>query len=61
MAEPTLEEHAITCLRNMQMVTTVLGRGVGDITTPEGFFALWNETEVEASTLIALAEGLAHG
>jgi hypothetical protein len=35
MAEPTLEDRAIACLRNMQKVTTVLGRGVGDITTPE--------------------------
>jgi hypothetical protein len=48
--------QALTTLKQMQQVTTVLGKGVGNITTPDGFFALWNETEIAASRLIAQLE-----
>jgi len=48
------------CLRDMKKVTMVLGKGIGHISTPDNFFALWNETEVQATRLLQQADRRNH-
>lgn len=46
----------VECLRDMKKVTMVLGKGIGHIATPDNFFALWNDTEVQSTRLLREAD-----
>ena len=58
--EKRIEEQAAriaelqSCLRNMKKVTRLLGQGVGKIAIDADFIGLWNDTEIEASRLLAI-------
>lgn len=45
-------------LQDMKNVTAVLGKGIGQIATPDGFFMLWNDTEVEVSKILRELKGI---
>ena len=53
MSDPKAElREARDLLQRYKQVTNILGRGVGKIATPDGFFELWNRTECDASAFL---------
>lgn len=43
----------VECIGNYKKVIATLGKGVGSIAADAEFFGLWNDTEIEASNILA--------